>query len=236
MQGHGAFISYMSRVALAPGLLLGCGSGTTVDASYDASAENASATESDGASHEAPLEATSESQEPVHSDVSVEPQGTCPEGMQCHAAGDCSCVMGHWKCVDDPQLLADVSLPSSEPQRGAPCHGVNMACTMPNRCGSLCACSNGHWNCASLPVDGTPAQVVQQNFDGGLAPAGSVAMCPWETSELICGPDSVGAKVFTIACNSSWCECPNPPDGSTAWNWKCMLWFSPDNCDNNPGH
>src|SRR5260370_35586260 len=110
MRGRGAFIWHMRRVALAPWLLLGCGGGTKVDTSYDASAETASATEPDGARLDASLEATWESQEPAYSDVSAEP--LCQEGMQCHAAGDCSCVMGQWKCVDDPQLLADCSLPS----------------------------------------------------------------------------------------------------------------------------
>jgi hypothetical protein len=152
------------------------------------------------------------------------PPGPCVEGMVCSGSTQrgsmtlftCTCFNGRWACDKSPSDLScgfgggGYVLPTADPQPDAGCTGLDMACSLPDRCGELAVCTYGTWFFASalatLPEAGAPG-------DGG---------CPWRVCNgPVVQPDGTptscapGDACFLANCGSAACVCP--PSGG----WSC---------------
>lgn len=157
----------------------------------------------------------------------------CMEGMKCQANDpsthmpdfDCECARGKWSCaIWSLGGTVGEGLPSTDPDPSQRCWGVvanggaNVACSLPDRCGTFCFCGQGtgssNWDCETI-VETSDAESIRSGVPDASSPASADAGCPWaacpiaEDAAAIC-QDGGSGQCVVVACSPIVCG----PSGS----------------------
>jgi hypothetical protein len=161
---------------------------------------------------------------------------TCVEGMECqqtdvmsHATDfDCLCRSGTWSCsVWTLATAPGTGLPAEDPDPSQRCWGVlpgggaNVACSLPDRCGSFCFCGQNlgnNWQCSTVAGPGDAA-TIGMGVPDATASAYPDAGCDWPPCSLV-GADSGSCtpgepRCVVVSCSAGLCG-PSGPSGSLA--------------------